>query len=290
MRHSFLHTLGNVVWVARSEKGRAIPLLAAYSRLKAEEVVFARRGGDRVKRTTILGMPVSFFDHYWLLEMFEEIFLRNQYYFESETDEPVILDVGSNIGLAILFFKKLFPRAKVIGFEPDPEAFEVLTRNVGENRLDGVRTLNRAVHGGTEIVHLYRDRATPGSPQISTRSERVGGAATAVPATRLSEHVKERVDFLKLDVEGAERAVVEELEQAEKLARIRRMAIEYHHHVDPDEDALSTMLGSLERCGFGYQLEARLEGDPGSRSGHFQNILVHAYRKEPLAPAATAGR
>jgi FkbM family methyltransferase len=285
MRHSFLHTLGNVVWVARSEREGAIPLLRTYSRLKAEELISGRDSHGGLKRTTILGMPVTFFDYYWLVEMFEEIFLRNHYYFESETAEPVILDVGSNIGLAILFFKKLFPGSTVIGFEPDPEAFDVLTKNVRENRLDRVHALNQAVDDGSDSVYLYGDRTTPGSPQMSTRSERIAGTARAVAATRLSDHVDERVDFLKLDVEGAEQVVIQELEEAGKLERVRRMAIEYHHHLDPDEDALSRMLATLEQRGFGYQLEARLDRAPGSRPRHFQNILVHAYGKEARGPA-----
>jgi FkbM family methyltransferase len=285
MRHSFLHTLGNVVWVARSERTGAIPLLTAYSRLKAEELISPRGNADRPRRTTILGMAVTFFDYYWLVEMFEEIFLRKQYYFESDTDEPFIIDVGSNIGLAILFFKTLFPRSAVTGFEPDPEAFEVLTKNVRDNGLHRVHALNQAVHDGRDPVYLYGDRTTPGSPQMSTRSERISGNAKVVPATRLSEHIDERVDFLKLDVEGAERVVIQELEDSGTLGRVKRMAIEYHHHLDPDEDALSRMLATLERGGFGYQLEARIDRAPGSRSRHFQNILVHAYRKGGRGPA-----
>lgn len=120
---------------------------------------------------------------------------------------------------------------------------------------------------------------------MSTRRGRIAGTATAVPATRLSEHVDERVDFLKLDVEGAEQVVIRELDEAGKLERVRRMAIECHHHLDPDEDALSQILATLERRGFGYQLEARLDRAPGARRRQFQNILVHAYRKEAPGPA-----
>ena len=89
------------------------------------------------------------------------------------------------------------------------------------------------------------------------------------------------VDFLKVDVEGAEQIVIEDMERAGKLESIARMAVEYHHHVDPDDDALGGMLDALERSGFGYQLEARLDRSPGSRTRHFQNLLVHAYRKDP---------
>jgi FkbM family methyltransferase len=288
MRHSKLYTVGNLAWILKTDRSEAASLLAAYSRLKLEELVSSLRRRDGMKRTRILDMHVSFFDHYWLVEMFEEIFVRKHYYFESSNPRPVIVDVGSNIGLAILFFKRLYPASTVVGFEPDPDAFAALERNIAENRLAGVRVLNEAVHGGSDRVYLYGDPGTPGSPQMSTRSDRVGGRKRPVRATRLSDHITGAVDFLKIDVEGAEQTVVHELERAGKLASISQIAVEYHHHVDPDEDALGRMLAALERSGFGYQLEARLDRSPGSRTRHFQNVLVHAYRKgvRPVSPGS----
>jgi FkbM family methyltransferase len=285
MRHSILHTVGNVVWVVRNERSDALPLLAVYSRLKLEELLSARRRGDGVRRTTILGMDVSFFDYYWLLEMFEEIFLRKQYFFVSDNPRPLIIDVGSNIGLAILFFKRLFPGATVLGFEPDPDTFELLTRNVEANRLEGVRIRNEALYDGREELDLFGDPSAPGSPQMTTSRNRLAGAAKRVPATRLSEHMTEPVDFLKVDIEGAERVVLDELAGAGKLPLVGRMAIEYHHHMEAGEEGLAGLLATLERGGFGYQLEARLGGAPGLHAGEFQNVLVHAYRKAgPSAP------
>jgi FkbM family methyltransferase len=285
MRHSLLHTLGNAVWVARAERRGAAPLLATYARLKAGELAAARANDAGPRREAILGMPVYFHDYYWLLEMYEDIFLRRQYEFESESHAPVIVDAGSNIGLAILFFKRLFPHATVLGFEPDPNTFQLLTRNVEVNRLEGVRLSNEALYDGREELDLFGDPSAPGSPQMTTSGGRLPGAARRVPATRLSKHVTERVDFLKVDIEGAERVVLDELEQAGKLPLVGRMAIEYHHHMQAGEDGLAGLLATLERGGFGYQLEARLGGAPGLQAGRFQNVLVHAYRKAwPSAP------
>jgi FkbM family methyltransferase len=285
MRHSLLHTLGNVVWVVRVQPHRAVPLLATYARLKVRELTAARRRPAAPRRETVLGMPVFFHDYYWLLEMYEDIFLRRQYEFESESPAPAIVDAGSNIGLAILFFKRRFPRATVLGFEPDPETFELLTRNVEANRLAGVRIRNEALYDGRTELELFGDPSVPGSPQMTTSRNRLAGAAKRVPATRLSEHVTEPVDFLKVDIEGAERVVLDELAEAGKLPLVGRMAIEYHHHMEPGEDGLAGLLATLERGGFGYQLEARLGGTPGRLAGRFQNVLVHAYRKAwPSAP------
>jgi FkbM family methyltransferase len=284
MRHSLLHTLGNAVWVTRAERRRALPLLATYARLKAGEL--AARGVDAApRRETLLGMPVWFNDHYWLLEMYEDIFLRRQYEFESENPAPAIVDAGSNIGLAILFFKRLFPSATVLGFEPDPDTFELLRENVEANRLHGVRVRNEALFDGREELDLFGDPSAPGSPQMTISGNRLPGAAKRVRATRLSAHVTEPVDFLKVDIEGAERVVLHELDEAGKLPLIDRMAIEYHHHMEAGEDGLAGLLATLERGGFGYQLEARHGGAPGLNAGRFQNVLVHAYRKAgPSAP------
>jgi FkbM family methyltransferase len=290
MRHSKLHTAGNVAWVVKNERKDAVPLLAAYARLKMQELVTARLAAHPVRRTTILGMNVSFFDHYWLVEMFEEIFLRKHYHFHSENPSPLIVDVGSNIGLAILFFKRLYPASRVIGFEPDPVTFAVLRQNVSENRLDGVQLVNEAVHDGSEWVHLYADRDTPGSPQATTRSERVVGARSErVRATQLSRHLMEPVDFLKVDVEGAEGILIDDLDRTGKLSLVGRMAVEYHHHLDPNEDALAGMLAALERSGFGYQLEARLAGSVPSPARHYQNVLILAYRKGAPSVSRSSG-
>jgi FkbM family methyltransferase len=279
MRHSILHTAGNVIWVARNDRKAGIPLLSAYLRLKLREALADRSKAHGLRRMRILDMHVTFFDHYWLVEMFEEIFLRRHYYFESKYPDPLIVDAGSNIGLAILFFKRLYPASRVIAFEPDPETFAVLERNLRDNGLDGVRALNEAVYDGSERLDLHGDPDNPGSPQQTMRSGRLAGGTTSVPASRLSEHLAEPVDFLKIDVEGAESVVMQDLEESGKLRLVRRMAIEYHHHLDPGEDGLSPLLAVLERNGFGYQLEARLASS-ASPAGQYQNVLVFGYLKE----------
>jgi FkbM family methyltransferase len=280
MRHSLLHTVGNIVWVARNEREQLAPLLVAYSRLKALELATTPGRKNRVRRTRVLGMDVAFFDAFWLVEMFEEIFLRKQYYFDATTTRPVIVDVGSNIGLSLLYFKWQYPHAVILGFEPDPSTFHVLEANVKQNRLEDVRVLNQAVFDGTEWLDLFGDPDTPGSPQHSVRSGRVGGTARRVRGTRLSEHLTQPIDLLKVDIEGAERVVVDELERSGKLTLISRMAIEYHHHVEADDDKLGDLLATLERNDFGYQIDARMGGSTASRRAEFQNILIHAYRKQ----------
>jgi citrate lyase alpha subunit len=79
--------------------------------------------------------------------------------------------------------------------------------------------------------------------------------------------------------ELVEQVVIEELERSGKLGLVEQMAIEYHHHVEEGEDLLGDLLATLERNGFGYQLEARFGPGAAAARGRFQNVLVYAYRK-----------
>jgi hypothetical protein len=89
------------------------------------------------------------------------------------------------------------------------------------------------------------------------------------------------VDLLKLDVEGAEHEVLEDLMSSGSLARVERMAIEYHHHLAPGDDRLAGFLNRLEASGFTYLLEAGPKpGDPGQ----FQDIMIHAAPRSPARP------
>jgi FkbM family methyltransferase len=279
MRHSLLHTVGNAVWVARTDRQAARSLLASYVRLKLGEIAASRRphaGGT--SRTKVLDWDVRFFDHYWLVEMFEEIFLRQQYRFESSARNPFVVDVGSNIGLSILYFKHLYPDARIVGFEPDRETYEVLAENMRMNRCGDVVLFNTAISDSVGSVTLYHDTGTPGSPRQSTRKERLNAeVGIEVPSAPLSDYLAEPVDYLKLDVEGAEGVVLSDLERSSKLQLVRKMTVEYHHHLHGEDDGLADVLAMLQRNDFAYQLEARL--GPRRRDGMYQNILVHAYSK-----------
>ena len=89
----------------------------------------------------------------------------------------------------------------------------------------------------------------------------------------------ERADLLKLDIEGVEVDVLEEAAAAGKLEQVDQIVMEYHHHVAPGEDRLGTMLATLERHGFGYQVLAR-PVVPFQR-GEFCSMFVYAYQKRP---------
>jgi FkbM family methyltransferase len=225
----------------------------------------------------IAGFDVTFLSYRTLRKLFEEIFIDQDYCFVADSERPLIIDCGSNIGLSILYFKRLYPQARVIGFEPFIPAFEILSTNVAVNRLEDVRVYNLAVSRtqGRDVLHY--DPADPGSLRMSLIADRLKGAPMPVNTTTLSSYIDEPVDLLKLDIEGAETAVLQELHASGKLPLIKKLLIEYHHHIHPECDAVSGVLDLLECNQFGYLIRGSFPTPV--KNGKYQDIMIHAYRK-----------
>jgi FkbM family methyltransferase len=224
------------------------------------------------------GFKVSYFNSRDVLALYHEIFIQRPYYFPIDNPEPVIFDCGANIGIATLFFKFMYPKSRVQSFEPDPRTFSLLRRNVVENGLQDVTVHEVALWDKETFVDFYVETDKPGDLMMSTNGHRTSAGAIQVRAAPLSSFIDETVDFLKLDVEGAEGRVLRDLAESGKLRRIRQMVIEYHHKIPGDASALGSFLSILEDHGFEYQLSA--ECNPIARREVFQDMMIYAYSRE----------
>ena len=225
--------------------------------------------------STRMGFGITYFDRPTLKHLYREIFARQEYYFRAECEAPLILDCGANIGMASLYFKWLYPKARIQAFEPDPATFDLLKQNIARNRLD-VQPHNCALWDQDGEVDFFVDPQNPGTLVMSTDISRLKGNSIQVPARRLSNFIDETVDFVKLDVEGAEHRVLCDLVQTGRIAAIRQMVIEYHHRIGAQKSHLAGFLSMLERSGFEYQIHAAVY--PINSRAVFQDMLIGAYR------------
>ncbi len=188
-----------------------------------------------------------------------EVFSRNDYYIELDAERPLIVDAGANIGDTALYFKRLYPQAKIIAVEPFPRNVALLRRNIVENQLSDVCVVEAALAAKRGGITLYAD--TSGYDWFTTVSVHEQGwdkqqktAAITLPAVTLSDLVPSgNIDLLKLDIEGAETQVLPAIQK--ELPRIRNIIFEYHPVSGRSPEALVRM---LERAG--YEVEARVEG------------------------------
>ena len=112
---------------------------------------------------------------------------------------------------------------------------------------------------------------------MSGLRDRLHKASRRVEVVRLSSELPAHVDLLKLDVEGMEWDVLEDLVEAGALPRIDRLAVEYHHHLPASSNRLSEFVGILETAGFGYEIAAHRPA--GSCGPRYQDVMVYAYRQ-----------
>ena len=226
----------------------------------------------------VAGFRLRYLEAEWMRYLYREVFAEREYWFATDDPSPVVFDCGSNIGMAILFFKALYPDARITAFEPAPWACAAIEETIRANGLGDVTLHNAALAECDGTLELFHDPTHPGSAVMSVFRDRMPGEPVRVPAVRLSRHVTGPVDFLKLDVEGSELAVLRDLATSGAIGQIRQMVIEFHHHMNPAVDNLSECLVLLEHNGFGYQLTSARVYTPITR-GQFQDVLVHAYRK-----------
>jgi FkbM family methyltransferase len=192
---------------------------------------------------------------------FEEVFFEEEYFFQADSDTPVIVDCGSNIGLATLYFKTVYPKAKIIAIEAHPTTFAALESNVKDNNLSDVETLNVAAVGGDEKeISLMFSR--PGDLRSTRIREMHGGEELQeikVPAIRLSTILPESVDLLKMDIEGSEDEVIDEI--AGKLGQIKNVILEYHFTPGRGRKSLGEFISLLEGAGFSCRMKSANPAD-----------------------------
>lgn len=184
---------------------------------------------------------------------YKEIFFSGVYQFESSNKAPVIFDCGANVGLSCIYFKSLFPGARITAFEADPFIAGVLGDNLRKNNFADVTVVPRAVWTDEAGITFYSDNADGGSVFGNG-----SGTKVVVPTVRLKSLLEQAgsVDFLKMDIEGAEVAVIKDCDTA--LSVVKNIFIEYHSFSKAPQ-GLGEILETLQRNGFRYFIESATE-------------------------------
>lgn len=186
-------------------------------------------------------------------ETYHEIFNDREYFFETANSSPVILDCGSNTGVSVVYFKSLYPDAHITAFEPDPASFALLTRTVQENKLESVTLINAAVTNREGDIEFYGEftGATSdarGNSIIPTWGDRGSRQTIHVRAIKLSAYIQTPIDFLKLDIEGAEIQAFQDIQNS--LHHIQQATIEFHQTLHSSEHEWEFIISALHNAGF----------------------------------------
>ncbi len=197
----------------------------------------------------INGMDLVLPDYTSFFYAYKEIFVNRIYEFNTNRLNPYILDVGANVGVSVLFFKTLFPSSEIIAFEADPKIYEYLINNVHGNGFDDITIINKAVWYEKTWLKFKSEGADAGRITSEVNTNTID-----VESIDLKEFLNNRkVDFLKMDIEGAETDVL--LNCSQYLGGVENIFIEYHS-VAGEPQRLDQLLGVLKQNGFRYHMHS----------------------------------
>ena len=159
----------------------------------------------------------------WLIK---PIFEEREYATPMENFSPrFILDCGANIGTSALFFANVYPAAKIIAIEPDPDNFKLLKLNT--SHYPNVKCINAALWDKETKVDIFGTHPSALRTYETADSDENTIGTTTV-AKLLTDSGFDEIDLLKIDIEGAEKEVFSAADVHDWLSKTKVVAIELH--------------------------------------------------------------
>lgn len=166
------------------------------------------------------------------LEVYKKIFIDEEYALPFDSPVHTILDLGANTGMASLYFHRAFPNAQIVTVEPDPANFEILTRNL--NGIPNIKPIRAAVWSHDGEIQLFDPGIGAWGLQVSETATS-SAPSVSVPAISLPSLLREfpsgHLDLLKIDIEGAEKEILENADSW--MPAVNAIVIELHDRYKP---------------------------------------------------------
>jgi len=157
------------------------------------------------------------------LSPYIEIFITREYDDDYLTlgQEDTIIDIGANVGLFTIRYGKRFPGMRIFSFEPHPVVYQRLLKNLEVNDIANAVAVNAAITSSPGRASLFVGRATVAGSLIAPARRLL--PAFYVRAITLDAfcqaHSVASIGLLKIDVEGAEVAVLDSAQEVLKITK-----------------------------------------------------------------------
>lgn len=185
----------------------------------------------------------------WRYAVYHEIYNLRDYYLNREKkihEGDVVIDLGGNIGV---FTRWAYSQgaSKVITFEPDARYFKLLKLNSDPRSV----LFNAAMSDKIGTTVLYESEHLGGSNILGVPNcENSYTVRTYTMDYLFESGLIDKIDFLKVDIEGAEHEVFRGISD-ENLMKVKTISMEYHHsHVGYDDEKRFNFVSRLNKLGF----------------------------------------
>lgn len=193
-----------------------VPLFVWFGIFKIKYILFYLRNGYVMlgEKWDVAPIVENFYDKDYELGNFVEL-----------QEGDTVVDIGANIGSFSLYAMK--KAGKIFAYEPAPVSFWLLETNVKMNNALNIKLFRKAVtrEEGSITLGISKEGSSGNSSYIKSETNVV------VPATNLKAIMEEngikKIDFLKVDCEGAEYDIILTTPPA-IYKKIKKIALEYH--------------------------------------------------------------
>lgn len=191
------------------------------------------------------GQPLAYADGTAAFYQLHEVYVAGVYDFVATAPEPRIIDCGAHTGCAVLRWRQLYPEARITAIEADSAIAALLRENLRTWADAKTEIINAAAwthDGEVRFAATGKDNGL-----VSADGARV------IPALDLALLCRERIDLLKMDIEGAEALVLPHLAATGTLRNVRALVCEWHEW-GPNPPRLHETLAHLAAAGFDYRI------------------------------------
>jgi len=165
------------------------------------------------------------------INVFEEVFLLEDYNINVDVKPKLIIDGGANVGYASIFFANKYPDAEIIAVEPEESNFRLLKENV--SFYPNVKLVKAGIHDKNtylKISNLEKDQKWGFQVEESNADDKDAFKSITINDI-LKDSKRDMIDILKLDIEGSEKEVFEDCE--DWLGKVKVLIIELHEVFKP---------------------------------------------------------
>jgi FkbM family methyltransferase len=169
------------------------------------------------------------------LSMFSEIWYREFYNppFFSIKNKDIIIDIGANNGYFSIYASSLAKNGMIYSFEPAPDLYEIIKKNIDINKISNIKIFNSGVAGNDTKLNFYLSKGHNGCHSLYRRSpddEEIRIDAVNLENFCFDKKI-EKINLLKLDCEGAEYEIILNF-SINFLEKIEKITMEYHDDIN----------------------------------------------------------
>ena len=176
----------------------------------------------------------------------KEIFVEEVYALNKNKEVFKILDLGSNIGLSLAYFKMRFPDAAIEAYEPDKNSFKLLQKNIRENGWKNVSADEMAVsdENGFLFALSIEEKAS-----VNSNFATSGMEESKIAAKDILEILQQNFDIIKMDIEGGEWRIFKKIIDHQLIPKANNWFVEFHQ-IEKNKKQFEEILNCFAKNGF----------------------------------------